>query len=103
MNRRAFNKGRFMTLLGGAVLWLAACGSGVSGTYTSATGLVTLDLKSGGKAVVTMIGQTEQCTYDVDGKNLNPTCNGDKTVWGIHDDGSLTGPGFIGALTKRKA
>jgi hypothetical protein len=103
MNRTLFNKGRFFTLLGGAILCLAACGSGVSGTYTSATGLVTLDLQSGGKAVVTMMGQTEQCTYNVDGKNLNLTCGTDKTVWGIHDDGTLTGPGFIGALTKRKS
>ena len=29
---------------------LGACGAGLSGTYTNPTGLVTLDLRSGGKA-----------------------------------------------------
>jgi hypothetical protein len=80
-----------------------ACGAGLSGTYTNPTGLVTLDLRSGGKAALTMMGQNEQCTYDVSGKNLTLTCGGDRTVWGIHDDGSLTGPGFVGTLAKRKS
>ena len=80
-----------------------ACGAGLSGTYTNPTGLVTLDLRSGGKATLTMMGQNEQCTYDVSGKNLTLTCGGNKTVWGIHDDGSLTGPGFVGSLAKRKS
>ena len=41
--------------------------------------------------------------YDADGKNLTLTCGGNKTVWGIHDDGSLTGPGIVGTLAKRKS
>ena len=49
-----------------------------------------------------MMGQNEQCVYSVDAKNLALTCGGDKTVWGIHDDGSLTAPGFAGTLAKRK-
>jgi hypothetical protein len=83
--------------------FLGACGSGIAGTYTNTNGLVTLDLRSGGKASLTMMGQNEQCTYNIDGKNLNLTCGGDKTVWGIHDDGSLTGPGFVGTLARRKS
>lgn len=79
-----------------------ACGSGVAGTYTSANGLVTLDLRSGGKASLTLMGGNEDCSYNVDGKKLNLTCNGEKTVWGFHDDGSLTGPGFVGSLSKKK-
>ena len=82
---------------------LGACGAGLSGTYTNPTGLVTLDLRSGGKASLTMMGENEQCTYDADGKNLTLTCSGNKTVWGIHDDGSLTGPGIVGMLAKRKS
>ncbi len=62
-----------------------------------------LILDPAGKASLTMMGQNEQCTYDVSGKNLTLTCGGDKTVWGIHDDGSLTGPGFVGTLAKRKS
>jgi hypothetical protein len=83
--------------------FLGACGAGIASTYTNTNGLVTLDLRSGGKASLTMMGQNEQCTYDVDGKNLTLTCGGDKTVWGIHDDGSLTGPGFVGTLARRKS
>jgi hypothetical protein len=103
MNSAISSKFVLASLLAGSVFILTACGAGVSGTYTNTNGLVTLDLKSGGKALLTMMGQNEQCSYDVDGKNLNLTCNGEKTVWGIHDDGSLTGPGFVGALTKRKS
>jgi hypothetical protein len=91
----------FVTTCG--TFFLAACGTGLSGTYTNPTGLVTLDLRSGGKASLTMMGENEQCTYDADGKNLTLTCGGNKTVWGIHDDGSLTGPGLVGMLAKRKS
>jgi hypothetical protein len=49
------------------------------------------------------MGENEQCTYNADGKNLTLTCGGNKTVWGIHDDGSLTGPGIVGTLAKRKS
>ena len=92
---------RFVITCGAFVL--GACGAGLSGTYTNPTGLVTLDLRSGGKASLTMMGQNEQCTYNADGKNLTLTCGGNKTVWGIHDDGSLTGPGIVGTLAKRKS
>jgi hypothetical protein len=81
---------------------LGACGSGLAGTYTSANGLLTIDIKSGGKASLTLMGGNEDCTYDVDGKKLNLNCNGEKTLWNIHDDGSLTGPGFVGSLSKKK-
>jgi hypothetical protein len=83
--------------------FLGACGAGLSGTYTNPTGLVTLDLRPGGRASLTMMGENEQCTYDADGKNLTLICGRNKTVWGIHDDGSLTGPGFVGTLAKRKS
>jgi len=86
----------------GCVCMFAGCGAGLSGTYTNPTGLVTLDVKSGGKASLTMMGQNEDCTYEADGKKLNLTCSGDKTVWTIHDDGSITGPGFVGTLSKKK-
>jgi hypothetical protein len=103
MKNGIFRKFVLASVIASSTSVLGACGAGVSGTYTNMNGLVTLDLKSGGKALLTMMGQNERCTYDVDGKNLNLTCNGEKTVWGIHDDGSLTGPGFVGALTKRKS
>lgn len=89
-------------MIAGASVTLAACGSGIAGTYTSATGLVTLDLKSGGQASLAMMGENEDCSYEVADKKLNLTCKEEKTVWGIHDDGSITGPGFVGTLKKSK-
>ncbi len=103
MNHSLFQKVALASIITGITLSLCACGAGVTGTYTSATGLVTLDLRSGGKASLAMMGENENCTYEVDGKNLNLTCSGGKTIWGIHDDGSITGPGFIGTLKKSKS
>ena len=103
MNMSMFGKIVLGCVIACSAVSLGACGGGLSGTYTNPTGLVTLDLRSGGKASLTMMGQNEECTYDVSGKNLTLTCGGDKTVWGIHDDGSLTGPGFVGTLAKRKS
>lgn len=87
-------------------LVVASCGSSVTGTYSDANGAFTLELRSGGKAAFTFMGETASCTYAVDGKKLNLNCEGDagKTVFTIHDDGSLTGPPgtFLPALRKRK-
>jgi hypothetical protein len=79
-----------------------ACSSGVQGTYTNPTGLAMLEVRSGGKATLTMFGQTRDCTSAVDGKKLNLECGGDRTSFRINDDGSLTGPGFMGVLKKSK-
>jgi hypothetical protein len=65
--------------------------------------LVTLDIQSGGKASLTVMGEIEPCTYVLEDKKLSLTCKGDTSVWGIHDDGSLSGPAFVGALTKSKS
>ncbi len=103
MNCSRFSKIALATGIAAGAFTLASCGSGVSGTYTNPTGMVTLDLKSGGKASLTVMGEMEPCTYDVDGKSMNLTCKGEKTEWGIHDDGSLSGPGFVGMLKKNKS
>jgi hypothetical protein len=70
---------------------IGICGSKTEGTYTNTGGMVTLDLKAGGKANFTMMGETIPCKY---------TVKGDKVA--LHDDGSLTGPGFIGSMKQSK-
>ena len=84
----------------------AACGDKVEGTYSNAAGLVTLELKSGGKADMTMMGNSEHCTYKVegkkDGKKVMLTCGRNTADFAIHDDGSITGPGFMGIMKKSK-
>ena len=104
MNKSA-NRRRFV--FGAVVLAVAAIiacgGSKMEGTYSNPSGMVTLDLRSGGEASFTMGGESEACTYKVEGKKLHLTCGANKVDFDIHDDGSLTGPGFIGALRKSKS
>ena len=90
-----------------AVLLIAGCNSSPRGTYTDANGAVILELKSGGKANFTFMGDVQDCTYDTSGKQLTLLCKGEagKTVFNIHDDGSLTGPAgsFMPPLRKEKS
>jgi hypothetical protein len=83
-------------------LVVIACGSKVEGTYSNANGLAVLDLKSGGKATTTLMGESADCSYSVEDKQINLECEKDKSVFKINSDGSLTGPGFIGIMRKAK-
>ena len=93
-------------ILACAALVTGGCSSGMKGTYSDAGGGMVLDLKSGGKATFTFQGDAADCTYDTNEKKLTVDCKGPagKTVFNIHDDGSLTGPpgSFIPALRKSK-
>jgi hypothetical protein len=97
-----------LALLLVALYSIAGCDgcSSLPGTYTDPQGAITLDIKSGGTATLTFMGETAQCTYTVDGKKLALNCKGDagKLTFNIQDDGSLTGPPgtFIPPLRKKK-
>ena len=65
-------------------------GSGLAGTYSSTSGTMLVELRSGGKAAFTMMGGTEDCTYTTSGQNLHLTCGNDGVDFRIMDDGSLT-------------
>lgn len=80
-------------------------GSSVEGRYSNANGFVTVDLRSGGKASVTMMGENKACTYKVEGSKLSLDCDGEPIEFTVHDDGSLTPPpgNFIGTLKKSKS
>jgi len=82
------------------------CTSGPSGTYSDAMGSMVLELKSGGKANFTYMGEVANCTYSTRGKQVTVNCSGPAgtTVFNVHDDGSLTGPAgsFIPVLRKQK-
>ncbi len=98
-------------ILGTSCLIATGCtscgGSGLQGTYSDAAGSTLLELKSGGKANFTWMGQIADCTYTSSGTQVKVSCQGDAgtTVFNVHDDGSLTGPpgSFIPVLTKRKS
>jgi hypothetical protein len=80
----------------------AACGGKLEGTYTNTSGGVMLELRSGGKAQFTLNGESQNCTWKANDTKLVLTCNGDSVDFGIHDDGSITGPMFIGVMRKSK-
>lgn len=101
MNRLAWRKGSFSAVLLLVVLVITACGGpDVKGTYSN--GPVTLELRSGGEASLSMMGDTKSCTYKAEKKQVTLTCGGDSLDFTINDDGSLNGPGFMGRLSKSK-
>ncbi|MBS0367003.1 MAG: hypothetical protein JSR67_14395 [Proteobacteria bacterium] len=105
------NTNRIVTLaaaafLGCALFKLSACSAGVPGTYTDANGAVILELRSGGDAQFTFMGDVEHCRYSSSGTVLTLNCKGDlgTVAFNLHDDGSLTGPpgSFMPPLRKVK-
>jgi hypothetical protein len=107
MKNSPFPKIALIATIALLVSGLVSCGSKskLEGTYTqTGGGTVALDLKSGGKAQFTMMGESAACTYQVNGDKLMLDCSpkGEKVDFTIHDDGSLTGPSFIGVLKKGK-
>ena len=99
---------RVVILFAGAWLLVSmgACTSGAQGTYSDQSGGLILELKSGGKANLTMQGEIVECTYSTSGKQITVECKGPAgiNVFNVHDDGSLTGPpgSFFPALRKQK-
>ena len=81
---------------------IGSCGWQMEGTYTNTGGTVTLDLKSDDKATLTLMGDTGPCTYKVNKDTLLLDCKENKIDFTIHDDGSLSGPGFIGSMKRSK-
>jgi len=79
-------------------------GPSMEGTYATSAGNVVLDLKSGGKAMFTLMGDSIPCKYNVRDEKLVLDCTpqGEKLDFVIHGDGSLSGPGFIGNMKKSK-
>jgi hypothetical protein len=95
-----------MIVVAGVCILLPGCRSSMTGTYSDANGAVILELRSGGKANFTWMGDVQDCSYESGGKQLKLSCKGDAspTIFAIHDDGSLTGPpgSFMPPLRKQK-
>ena len=85
-----------------ALTALAACGSKLDGTYTNPSGIVMLELRSGGKATMGLGGETRECTHAEEGKQIRLTCGKENILLRINDDGTLFAPGFIGVMKKTK-
>jgi hypothetical protein len=86
-----------------AMLMITACGKSVEGTYESMAG-VRVELKSGGKALVSTAMGTDTCAWSQSGKQVTLNCQNDPMTFTVDDDGSLNGPptSFLARLSKKK-
>ena len=105
MKRMSLRSAFLIAALAGSILYGRCDCEGARGTYSDPGGAITLELKSGGKATLTFMGDPASCLYKVDGKKLLLDCKKDKLTFTIHDDGSLTGPPgtVMPALRKSKS
>ena len=91
---------------GFCLMSLTGCKASMTGTYSDTLGSVVVDLKSGGKANFTYMGDVADCSYSTSGDKLTLNCKGEAgtTVFTMHDNDTLTGPAgsFIPALRKQK-
>src|SRR5438552_10575650 len=93
-----------LALLGVLSITIGCSGKVAGNTYTDNGGVVKVEFKSGGKAYVSTGPVTNTCSYEESGKSVTLTCEGDKSVFTVDDDGDLNGPpgGFLSRLTKKK-
>jgi len=88
-----------------AGIMMTGCG-GPSGVYQSSNGAVVLNLKSGGEATFSMMGESQPCKYTSESKKVTLTCGDEGAmVLTVLDDGSLMGPpgSPMGTLRKTKS
>jgi len=85
--------------------FVAACGSGVRGhTFHNNGGVVQVEFKAGGKALVSDGASTHSCGYAETGKSVNLICDDGTTDFTMEADGALVGPsaGAMARLTPVK-
>jgi hypothetical protein len=95
---------KLMIAVAGVCLLLPACKSSIAGTYSDTMGSVILELRSGGKANFTFMGNVQDCSYENSGKQVTLSCKGEDSpiTFTLHDDQSLTGPPGTLMLPLRK-
>lgn len=98
MNNMSFRKMRNLALSALVTLTLIGCTPKLDGKYTDASGMLSLEFKSGKAYVGTMAGQAET-DYEVSGDKVTLKVDGQSTVLTINSDGSLTSE--IGKFTKK--
>jgi hypothetical protein len=95
---------RSMIAVAGICLLMPGCKSSMAGTYSDTMGSIILELRSGGRANLTFMGDVQECSYETGEKQVSLSCKGEASpiVFSIHDDGSLTGPPGSMMLPLRK-
>ena len=82
-------------------LFLAACGSGISGTYSDPSGMAEYTFKSNGVASMSAMGIAVEVKYKVEDGKVKLISPEGTVVMKILDDGSIEGPLGV-KLTKKK-
>ncbi len=86
-----------------AAVAISCGGSSVQGTYTNANGAIVLELKSGGEASLSMLGEKHPCTYKQESAKVMLTCQGSEALeMAVQGDGSLSAGPIMGSLKKSK-
>ncbi|MCL4688102.1 MAG: hypothetical protein KJ007_06005 [Burkholderiales bacterium] len=82
-------------------LLLAACGSGLDGTYSDQSGVLSYRFESGGKVYAKSMGMESEFKYTVDGDKVKiEVPGGGNMIFTKAKDGSLMGP--MGIALKKK-
>jgi uncharacterized lipoprotein YehR (DUF1307 family) len=83
---------------------LVGCGKGMNGTYKgdSPIGTVTIEFKSGGKAFSSVMGQTRELSYTVEGDKVIFDTGKGKEVYTLQKDGSLSSGEGAMSITLKK-
>ncbi|MBS1801851.1 MAG: hypothetical protein JST28_00710 [Acidobacteria bacterium] len=72
---------------------IAACGSKVSDrTYHNNGGVVQVEFKRDGRALVSAGNHVHACSYTESGSSVRLTCQNEDTEFRMQDDGALVGP-----------
>ncbi|HMB94901.1 MAG TPA: hypothetical protein VKK61_02565 [Tepidisphaeraceae bacterium] len=79
-----------MLMIGVGGLFISGCGKSVKGTYVNSETQMTIEIKSGGKASLTLAGMTHEADYTVDDNKLTIKSPGDTTTFLINSDGSIS-------------
>ena len=91
----------FMAVMILTVAVSSGCTSGPVGKYQDSNKLVTIELQTGGKAVISMGPISGQGTWTVTGNQVSVTVQGDTQAFTLGPDGSLTSAnGGLGKLVK---
>lgn len=82
-------------------LVLTACGSGINGTYSDDSGMVSYQFESGGKMYTKAMGMESELRYSVDGDRVKiEVPGGGNMIMTLNKDGTLKGP--MGMVLKKK-
>jgi len=98
-----FSKNKGIVTVLAATLLILGCGQGMSGKYASSNGIqgITLEFEGGDKVMATVMGNTVEGTYKVEGDKVTVYINGKNMVLTKAADGALTGGPMGMTLTKQ--